>query len=175
MDYQPNPDEVVVRYRNYMIRPWKPEDREEAAAIAMTCLAEYGVLVQRDDPSFRDIIEVEAHYWKNRAGELWICEDIQTGKIVGTGGYCEIETGSNIVEIKKLYLSRHARGQGLGKKILETLERRIKERGYCEIHIQTATFLKEACKLYEANGFREAESQNPSIKQCDLLLTKSMR
>ena len=171
---QPNLNEVILHYQNYVVRPWKPEDRDKAVAIVETCLAEYGVSVERDYAGFRDVVDVEEHYWKNKTGELWVCEELETGVIVGTGGYCEIERESNVVEIKKMYLSRHARGKGLGRAVLETLERRIKEKGYCEIHIQTATFLKEACKLYQSAGYRKAGSEIPWIQECDLLLKKSV-
>ena len=125
---QPNLNEVILHYQNYVVRPWKPEDRDEAVAVVETCLAEYGVSVEIDDAGFRDVVDVEEQYWKNKMGELWVCEESATGVIVGTGGYCEIEresndVESNVVEIKKMYISRHARGKGLGRAVLGTLER----------------------------------------------------
>ena len=83
-----------------------------------------------------------------------MCEELETGLVIGTAGYCEIKEGSNAVEIRKMFILRHARGKGLGGAILEKLERRIKEREYDEIHIQTATVLKQACQLHQSAGFR---------------------
>lgn len=117
-DYRPNLEEVILRYQNYVIRPWKPEDREEVAVIVQTCLTEFGMFIEIDDVEFRDYVEVEGHFWKNKMGELWVYQELETGKIIGSGGYREIEKGSKIVEIKRLYLSRHARGKGLGRKML---------------------------------------------------------
>ena len=36
---------------------------------------------------------------------------------------------------------------------LQALERRIKERGYHKIYLETATVLAEACKLYDSAGY----------------------
>ena len=174
MDDQPDLCEVILQYQNYVVRPWKPEDRDTALAIVETCVGDYGVSFEKYHADFKDATEVEEHYWKDRKGEFWVCEELETGMVVGTAAYCEKERGSNAVEIRKLYLLPRARGKGLGRAILETLEKRIKERGYGEIYIKTVTVLREACKLYQSAGYREAGIPEKLNTRCDLMLKKSV-
>jgi putative acetyltransferase len=169
MTDQPDLNEVILRYQKYLVRPWKPEDRDKAAEVVRACLAEYGLAFERHQTD-KDAVDVEEHYWKNKRGEFWVCEESETGLVIGTAGYYEIGKGSNAVEIRKMFILRHARGKGLGKAILEKLERRIKEREYNEIHIQTATVLKAACQLYRSSGYWEIERDNK--QKCEIKMKK---
>jgi GNAT superfamily N-acetyltransferase len=51
-------------------------------------------------------------------------------KIVGTAAYYPIHRGEKAVEIKKMYLLPSARGLGLGKYLLQQLEKAIASRGF---------------------------------------------
>jgi putative acetyltransferase len=163
---------VILRHQNYVARPWKPEDRDTVPLIVETCLAEYGVSFDKYDVDFRDAVEVEKYFW-NKTGELWVCEDLKTGMVVGTAGYYAIQRGSEVAEIRKLYLLPSARGKGFGRALLETLERRIKNRGFTKICVQTITCLEEACKLYQSAGYREAGIPLESVR-ANLFLEKSV-
>jgi putative acetyltransferase len=165
-----------MNYRDYIIRPWQSTDRQAAAAVIRSCLAEYGLGWEADGAD-RDVVEVETFYLvrgasptENRGGEFWVVES--QGQIVGTSAYYPIARGKNAVEIRKMYLLPIARGQGLGRYLLGELERSIAAQGYREIWIETASVLKEAVQLYETSGYESATGVETT--RCDRVYVKSI-
>ncbi|MEW6498164.1 MAG: GNAT family N-acetyltransferase [Cyanobacteriota bacterium] len=156
-------------YKNFLIRPWTPRDREKAAAIIRDSLMEYG-LPWEPSGADRDVLEVETFYTAV-GGEFWVIE--QQGQVVGTGAYYPVERGDNAVEIRKMYLSPTVRGKGLGKFLLQQLEDAITNRGFQEIWIETASVLKEAVKLYENKGYIPATGVE--TKRCDRIYVKHLK
>jgi len=94
------------------------------------------------------------------------------GKLVGTGAYYPITRGKQAVEIRKMYLTKAVRGQGLGRFLLETLESRIGDRGFAEIWVETASVLQEAVQLYEKAGYQPATGVE--TLRCDRVYRKSL-
>jgi putative acetyltransferase len=153
-------------YKNFVIRTWEPRDREKAAAIIRDALKEYG-LPWEPAGADQDVLEVETFYTAV-GGEFWVVE--QQGELVGTVAYYPINRGNQAVEIRKMYLSPAARGQGLGKYLLQQLEKAIADRGFQEIWIETASVLKEGVKLYESSGYQPATGVE--TKRCDRVYVK---
>lgn len=136
----------------YLIRSWQPGDRAAAVALIGQVLQEYRLTCEPTD-SDRDALEVEACYWET-GGEFWVVES--EGVLVGTAGYRPTQREEGAVELRKMYLLPRARGQGLGRYLLRTLESAIQQRGFTEIWLETASVLKEAVGLYEASGYEAA-------------------
>ena len=65
--------------------------------------------------------------------------------------------GEGICEMKRLYVRPEARGQYLGKKLVEELVDFAKKARYNTMKLDTLTSLKEAIKLYESKGFIKTE------------------
>jgi putative acetyltransferase len=165
----PNPYAEIrqeMSYKNFVIRAWEPRDREAAAAIIRDALTEYG-LPWEPAGADRDVLEVETFYTAV-GGEFWVVE--QQGQLVGTGAYYPIKRGNQAVEIRKMYLASPVRGQGLGKYLLQQLEKAIAHRGFQEIWIETASVLKEGVKLYESSGYQPATGVE--TKRCDRVYVK---
>lgn len=155
-------------YKNFLVRDWQPGDRIPAAEVIRSVLAEYGLGWELDGAD-QDVLNVETAYF-NTGGEFWVIE--QSAQIVGTGAYYPIERGENAVEIRKMYLLPVARGQGLGRFLLEQLEAAIAARGFDQIWIETASVLQEAVKLYETNGYQPATGVETA--RCDRVYVKSV-
>ncbi len=108
---------LVFRHEAYTVRQWTPSYRDEAAQVIKQCLEPYGLQFEPQGADV-DAINVEEHYLKNERGEFWIVIDDSNGRLVGTGGYYEVnEPGT--VEIRKMYLLSQARGKKLGREILK--------------------------------------------------------
>ena len=169
-------EDMQKQYRNFTIRDWQPQDREAAANVIKTVLEEYG-LPWQPELADRDVIEIEKAYLEV-GGEFWVIEENRS--IVGTAAYQPISRGKNAVEIRKMYLLPSIRGLGLGRYLLQELEKAIALRAcsanaikdYQEIWIETASSLKEAVKLYERNGYKPAEGVETA--RCDRVYLKRL-
>lgn len=153
-------------YRDLLIRDWQPSDRQAAAAVIRTVLAEYGLTWQPEGAD-QDVLEVERFY-QATGGQFWVVE--QQGQIIGTAAYYPIARGEKAVEIRKMYLLPAARGQGLGKFLLAQLEQAIAAQGFERIWIETATILDTAVKLYEKHGYQPATGVE--TQRCDRVYVK---
>ncbi|WAL58672.1 GNAT family N-acetyltransferase [Thermocoleostomius sinensis] len=159
---------MQTRYRQFLIRDWQPIDRQAAALLITSVLQEYQLSCEPEGTD-RDVWQVEAAYWAT-GGEFWVVEE--GGQIVGTAGYYPVSRGANAVEIRKMYLLPTARGQGLGRFLLQTLETAIAARGFKQIWIETATALKEAIYLYERSGYQPATGVE--TPRCDRVYVKHL-
>ncbi len=159
---------MQVLFQDFLIRPWKPGDRNAAAEVIGTVLAEYG-LGWEPEGADRDVLEVETFYLAT-GGEFWVIAEVD--QVIATAAFRPIERGINAVEIRKMYLLPQVRGQGLGYFLLQQLERAIAAKGYQQIWLETASVLKEAVKLYERNGYVQATGVETT--RCDRVYVKQI-
>ena len=155
-------------YRQYTIRRWQPGDRDAAIRLIATVLAEYGLTCEPTG-SDRDAVEVETYYWQT-GGDFWVVE--AHGDLVGTAGYYPTNRAPQAVEIRKMYLYPQARGQGLGRYLLATLEAAILAQGFQYIWLETASVLTEAVCLYEAQGYQP--TTGIETPRCDRVYCKRL-
>lgn len=156
------------RYRDFVIRSWQPADRQAAITLICSVLEEYGLTCEPAGTD-RDAVEVEAYYWQS-GGAFWVVEQDQT--VLGTAGYYPVERGEQAVEIRKMYLLPGARGRGLGRYLLRSLENDIQQRGFQRIWIETSSVLQAACQLYETAGYLPATGiETP---RCDRIYLKNL-
>lgn len=157
------------QFRDFVIRAWQPSDRQAAAEVIRSVLAEYGIGWEPDGAD-RDVYEVETAYVQV-GGAFWVVE--QQAQIVGTAAFYPVNRGVGTVEIRKMYLLPQVRGQGLGRWLLQRLEQEIAAQGFREVWIETASVLKEAVKLYESSGYLPATGIE--TERCDLIYSKILR
>ncbi len=156
------------KYQEFIIRNWQKSDRTAAAEVIRTVLEEYG-LPWQPELADGDVIEIESAYLKT-GGEFWVVEKNST--IVGTAAYQPISRGQKAVEIRKMYLLPEVRGKGLGKYLLQELEKAIAVKDYQEIWLETASILKEAVILYEHSGYQTVN--DVETERCDLAYLKKI-
>lgn len=77
---------------------------------------------------------------------------------IGCGGL-KLESPST-GEIKRVWTAPSARGIGVARKVVRTLEALARERGLKTIHLDTNRALKEAQALYRSMGYREIARYN---------------
>jgi GNAT superfamily N-acetyltransferase len=89
------------------------------------------------------------------------------GRAVGCGGVRLLGVaagGGSVFELKHLWLQPHTRGRGLGRRLLDELERRAAAFGARDLVLDTNRSLAAANALYRAAGWFEidAYNQNPN-------------
>jgi len=77
------------------------------------------------------------------------------GKAVGCGAISRRK--KEYAEIKRMFVARDARGTGVGRRVLRTLEAAAFEQGYRVLRLETGISQPEAIGLYRSAGFFEVE------------------
>jgi GNAT superfamily N-acetyltransferase len=81
------------------------------------------------------------------------------GEAVGCGGLRPAPTGEHgVAEIKRMYVTPVARGQGVSRALLAGLEGAAADLGYRRVILETGTRQQEAMALYESAGYEPIAS-----------------
>ena len=75
------------------------------------------------------------------------------GVVAGCGALRELEPG--VAELKRMYIRRAFRRRGLGRVLLESLEREAAASGIHTLKLETGWMLTEAVTLYHSAGFSD--------------------
>lgn len=65
--------------------------------------------------------------------------------------------GPKLAEVKRLWVHPHARGQGLGLRLMRAIEARARDLGYTHAKLDSNTTLTAAISLYRSDGWSECE------------------
>jgi putative acetyltransferase len=78
-------------------------------------------------------------------------------RVDGTACGCGavVNSGEGWAEIKRMFVSPAARGQKLGRRLLETIETIAREGGATRLRLETGAKQPEALSLYHSAGFTE--------------------
>jgi GNAT superfamily N-acetyltransferase len=147
--------------RDMNIRSARNEDAAAVRHLVFGVLAEYGL---NPDPTGTDadLDDIEASYLTS-GGIFDLVED-DSGRLIATVGLFPRAPG--VVELRKMYVAKDARGQGLGKRLLEHAIARARERNFRRIELETAGALVEAIGLYTGRGFTPMETSHLAAR-CD--------
>lgn len=137
-------------------------DGPAVRALIFGILGEYGLPV---DPhgTDADLDDIAMSY---RNGRFWVLDD--GGAVVGSCALYPVRDG--VVELRKMYVDRRLRGQGWGRRLLETALATARSDGVTRIELETASVLKEAISMYGRYGFKRVE-RDPHSSRCDQLWT----
>ena len=136
------------------ITPVDPEHPD-----AQYCLAEYvAELNRRSTRGFDPSVGATAlpHEVRRPAGEFFVA--YLQGEPIGCGAVKHHPNAP--AEIKRMWIAARARGLGLGRRLLETLEACAKAGGARVAHIETSAVLTEALSLYRSTGWVEVPPFN---------------
>lgn len=73
------------------------------------------------------------------------------------------EYNINFIELKRIFVKKENRRQGLSKLIINELEKRGKEKGYKYAVLETGSKQYEAINLYKNNGYKIIENYGPYV------------
>ena len=65
-----------------------------------------------------------------------------------------------VTDLKRMWVAESARGQGLGRRLLEHLEHLARQHGSREVRLETSDVLPEAIALYQSAGYTEVSPFN---------------
>lgn len=152
-------------YEGIAIRRATGADTAPARRVVYGVLAEYG-LHPEPAGTDADLNDLGTAYLAAGGGfDVAIAPD---GSIAGCCGLKPMADGA--VELRKMYLRADARGQGVGRRLLERAIARARSLHFTRIELETASVLKEAIALYRQSGF-VAKPGKPNTCRCDQAYT----
>lgn len=146
----------------FSIRRAVNDDVPAIRAVLLSVRSEYGVLgeIGANDA---DLDDLELNYFRG-GGCFEVVED-GTKRIVGCAGLYPLNPCR--AELCKMYLEKSARGQGLGKRLLEGVLAAARRSGFREVWLETNSALTEATTLYKKYGFRPIDAEH-LLPRCDV-------
>lgn len=95
-------------------------------------------------------------------------------------GCCGIFPTNNLpedtTELAKFYLSKEARGKGIGKLLLEKCLEKAQDLGYKKVYLESIPEFSKAVSIYEKQGFQYLQKPlgNSGHSGCDLWMIKEL-
>jgi DNA-binding MarR family transcriptional regulator/GNAT superfamily N-acetyltransferase len=132
---------------------------EPTSADARWCIEQYfSELNARFESGFNPSLSIsaDAHELTPPAGALLIAR--VRGRPVGCGAL-KFHPGAP-AELKRMWVAPEARGLGLGRRLLQELERHARDNGVEVLRLETNRALSEAIALYRSSGYREVGAFN---------------
>lgn len=134
------------------IRPIEPTDNQELANIIRTALAEFGANKPGTvyfDPTTDNLYELF-----RQEGSAYLVAVSDSGALLGGCGIFPTEgLPAGCCELVKMYLSKAARGQGLGRQLIDIALEKARSLGYRQVYLETMPELRQAVSVYEKFGF----------------------
>jgi ubiquinone/menaquinone biosynthesis C-methylase UbiE/N-acetylglutamate synthase-like GNAT family acetyltransferase len=110
-----------------------------------------------------DILQLDNY--RRRGGAFLILQS-SVGEIVGTIGLYPVSEKK--AEIRKVYLRKDFRGQGLGKKLMSKILNEAKMRGFSVVDLETASSFPNSERFFSSLGFTKQPHSLHSSGPCDL-------
>jgi GNAT superfamily N-acetyltransferase len=132
---------------------------EPSSADARWCLEQYfSELNARFETGFDPSLSIsaDAQELAQPAGALLVAR--LHGRPIGCGAL-KFHAGAP-AELKRMWVAPEARGSGIGRQLLQELERLAREAGVEVLRLETNRALSEAIALYRSSGFREVAAFN---------------
>ena len=132
---------------------------DPADRVAQLCVREYfAELGRRFDAGFDPALSISAEHDELRPPAGLFLVATLRGEPVGCGALKF--HGDQPTELKRMWVAESARGHGIGRRLLDELERRATAGGARVIRLETNKTLTEAMSLYRSAGYREVDAFN---------------
>ena len=105
---------------------------------------------------FDSVLDHLSDYYGNNERRYYVIEDAN-GEVIGGIGYDRFEPMQDTAELQKLYLTDSAKGSGLGYRMIDFIENKMREAGYKASYLETHDNLQAAIHIYEKTGYKEIE------------------
>jgi len=136
-----------------IIRNNRKEDNETLAKIIRASFEDFEVKstcgTVYTDPTTDDLFSL----FQTEKSALFVAEE--NGTILGCCGIFPTDNlPENTTELVKFYLTKEARGKGIGKLLMEKSVEKAKELGYQQVYLESLPEFSKAVSIYEKQGFQ---------------------
>ncbi|MHA8074160.1 GNAT family N-acetyltransferase [Aquirufa sp. HETE-40SA] len=156
------------------IRPIEHGDNEALAKVIRTALAEFGA--NKPGTVYFDPTTDALYELFRTPGSFYYVATIDEVVVGGCGIYPTDNLPDGTCELVKLYVSKEARGTGLGKQLMEKSLSWAKDNAYTQVYLESMPELEKAVSIYEKVGFKPLESPlgNSGHCGCDIWMLKAL-
>ena len=121
--------------------------RQDVASLHKLAMQDAGALIP--GPWNDDLDSIESTYIKSQ-GDFII--GLEHDHLIAMGALKRID--SERCELKRIRVHPNFQGKGLGRNILEELEKRARSLGYRYIELDTLSHLTNTIRFFEMNGYK---------------------
>ena len=129
--------------------------------MALFCLSEYFALLARRvpgvTPSMFTLPDPDAATYRPPRGTFLVA--VADGAPLGCVSLRPLI--ATTAEVKRLWIAPAARGQGLARRMMQSIEDQARALGYAHLHLDTNENLPEAIALYAKTGWRPIPAYSP--------------
>ena len=156
------------------IRPIEPGDNEALAKVIRTALAEFGA--NKPGTVYFDPTTDALYELFRTPGSFYYVATIDEVVVGGCGIFPTDNLPEGTCELVKLYVSKEARGTGLGKQLMEISLSWAKENGYTQVYLESMPELTKAVWIYEKVGFKSLNGPlgNSGHCGCNIWMLKAL-
>jgi len=119
----------------------------------------------------RDTKDKFQHYYFAERGGVWLAS--LENDVVGCIALRELAEPQRSGEIKRMYVRPAHRGQGIAKKLLDSVEQFAANAGYEWLYLDSAPGMDTAVRFYQRNGFEPCAPYNDN-PQANIYLRKKI-
>jgi GNAT superfamily N-acetyltransferase len=134
----------------FYVNPARTDDDYKATILLFTAYAE-SLGIDLSFQNFKAELDAMPGKYSPPMGEILLART-KDGTAVGCAALRPL-SGSQISEVKRLYVSPSGRGLGIGKELVKRIVQVAEELGYLEMRLDTLPHMSGAIALYEKAGF----------------------
>jgi putative acetyltransferase len=136
---------------NFTLRPIEKRDNAELAQLIRGVFEEHDAPTEGTvytDPTTDDLFGL----FKEASSHLWVA--LVDDQIVGCCGiYPTAGLPEHCIELVKFYITKNARGLGIGKALMGACTEIAIASGYTQMYIESLPVFSKAVRIYEQQGF----------------------
>ena len=141
---------------DYKIRGIIPKDNFRLANIIRNNLKNHNLDISGTVYFDEALDKLSELYMDNQDSGYYVLVD-ETDSVLGGIGYAKFSPIKDCAELQKLYLSDEVKGNNLGYKLIDYIEKKMIEKGFKLSYLETHENLKVAIHIYEKVGYKKIE------------------
>ena len=145
------------------IRQITPADDARLAQIIRYSLCSKGLNIPGTAYFDPELDRLSAYYLADPGSRRYLVLADDDDHAVGGVGLSRLSWDSQCAEVQKLYLTDHVKGGGLGRTLMEALEREARTMGFSSMYLETHSALGTAITLYRSMGYVEVKRPEGAI------------
>ena len=149
MQTQETDTHYILEYPNYTIIPYDEKYRDDMIFMVLEAKDALGRVPRLNE----DLLDVQRNYI-DTGDMFWLAID-ENDRVIGCIGYNSIP-GTTEVKLHRLYIKAARKRQGIGTRLLHTVERHLRENGKTAAHVHLGgKEYFESRSFYPKHGYQE--------------------